>query len=137
MKQYRCTTCGSKNLFLKKLGRNIILYCDDCGTWLNWNMVKKERPLVKEKEGNRMRKAELNFPSKKWIPGNNGERPKDKQICVIITTGRDIRVCQYRRNMHGMSELFHNLNMPTYFSWSSVECWQPIDLPDDVEKRIL
>lgn len=84
-----------------------------------------------------MSTAELNISANNWITGSSDERPKDKQICVVITTGRDIRVCQYRRNMHGMSELFHNLNMPTYFSWSAVDCWQPIDLPDDVKKRVL
>lgn len=84
-----------------------------------------------------MSKVELNLPSNNWVEGNSDERPKDKQMCVVITTGRDIRVCQYRRNMHGMSELLHNLNMPTYFSWSAVDRWYPIDLPDDVEKRVL
>lgn len=84
-----------------------------------------------------MSKVELNFPSNNWVEGKSDERPKDKQICVVITTGRDIKVCQYRRNKYGMKELLQNLNLSTYFSWDSIDCWQPIDLPDDVEKRVL
>lgn len=84
-----------------------------------------------------MSKVESNFPSNNWVEGNSDERPKDKQICVVITTGRDIRVCQYRRNMHGMKELLYKLNIPIYFSWSIVDYWQSISLPEDVEKQIL
>lgn len=84
-----------------------------------------------------MSKVELNLSANNWITGSSDERPKDKQICAIVTTGRDIRFCQYRRNMYGMKELLHNLNMPTYFSWSAIDYWQPISLPEDVEKQIL
>lgn len=45
MKQYKCTKCGSKDLFLRKSGCNTALYCGDCGAWLKW-VGKKERPLV-------------------------------------------------------------------------------------------
>lgn len=49
-----------------------------------------------------MSKVELNFPSNNWVEGNSDEWPKDKQICVIITIGGYIKVCQYRRNKYGM-----------------------------------
>lgn len=84
-----------------------------------------------------MSTAELNISANNWITGSSDERPKDKQIYAIVTTGRDIRFCQYRRNMYGMKELLYNLNMPTYFSWSVVKYWKHIDLLDDVEKQIL
>ena len=46
MKQYECTKCGSKDLFLRKSGRNTGLYCGNCGVWLKC-VGKKELPLVK------------------------------------------------------------------------------------------
>lgn len=84
-----------------------------------------------------MSKVESNFPSNNWVEGNSDERPKDKQICVVITSGRTIEVCQYRKNMHDMNELLYKLNIPVYFSWSIVDYWRPITLPEDVEKQIL
>lgn len=45
MKQYECTKCRSKDLFLRKSGSNTGLYCGDCGAWLKW-VGKKELPLV-------------------------------------------------------------------------------------------
>lgn len=84
-----------------------------------------------------MSKVESNFPSNNWVEGNSDERPKDKQICVVITSGRTIEVCQYRKNMHDMNELLYKLNIPVYFSWSIVDYWRPITLPEDVEKRFL
>lgn len=62
-----------------------------------------------------MSKVESNFPSNNWVEGNSDERPKDKQICVVINYGRTIEVCQYRKNMHDMNELLHNLIFPHIF----------------------
>lgn len=30
MKEYKCPKCNSKNLFVKKVGNNTGLYCDNC-----------------------------------------------------------------------------------------------------------
>lgn len=79
-----------------------------------------------------MSKVELNLPADKWIAGSSDERPKDKQICMVITSGKTIEVCQYRKNMHDMKELLYKLSIPVYFSWSIVDYWQPITLPEDV-----
>ena len=84
-----------------------------------------------------MSKVKLNLPANKWITGSSDERPKDKQICVVITSGRSIEVYQYRKNMHDMKELLYKLNIPIYFSWSIVDYWQPISLPEDVNERVL
>lgn len=45
MKEYKCTKCGSNDLFLKKSGNNTGLYCGDCGAWLKW-VGKREMALV-------------------------------------------------------------------------------------------
>lgn len=84
-----------------------------------------------------MSKVELKLPANNWITGSSDERPKDKQICMVITSGKTIEVCQYRKNMHDMKELLYKLNIPIYFSWSIVDYWQPISLPEDVKKQIL
>ena len=52
-----------------------------------------------------MSKVELKLPANNWITGSSDERPKDKQICMVITSGKTIEVCQYRKNMHDMKEL--------------------------------
>lgn len=45
MKEYSCNKCGSTDLFIKKSGNNVGLYCGDCGSWIKW-VSKKELLLV-------------------------------------------------------------------------------------------
>lgn len=45
MKEYSCNKCGSTDLFIKKSGNNVGLYCGDYGSWIKW-VGKKELMLV-------------------------------------------------------------------------------------------
>lgn len=36
MKQFKCSKCGSTEVFISKSGNNTGLYCSDCGKWIQW-----------------------------------------------------------------------------------------------------
>lgn len=36
MKQFKCSKCGSTEVFISKSGNNTGLYCTDCGKWIQW-----------------------------------------------------------------------------------------------------
>lgn len=36
MKQFECTKCGSKEIFIEEKGSQKGLYCADCGKWIKW-----------------------------------------------------------------------------------------------------
>ena len=74
-----------------------------------------------------------NLPDDGWFRGSDEVRPVDKQFCLVIFTGGGIKLVQYIR----MRDVFHDLSIPTYYSWGAADRWMPIELPDDVKKRIL
>lgn len=45
MKIYVCKECGSIDVFLRKHGPHLGLYCGDCGAWIKW-INKSEKQLV-------------------------------------------------------------------------------------------
>lgn len=36
MKEFECSKCHSKDVFISKSGNNTGLYCGDCGKWITW-----------------------------------------------------------------------------------------------------
>lgn len=47
MKNFSCPKCGSEDLFLRKSGNNMGLYCGDCGKWIKW-VNKNERTIIEK-----------------------------------------------------------------------------------------
>ena len=52
MKEFSCPKCGSKDIFVEGSGKQVGLYCGDCGVWIKW-LSKKELRLA-ERQVERM-----------------------------------------------------------------------------------
>lgn len=90
--------------------------------------------VFQEKE---MSKTEIRISDDGWIPGYSGIRPQDKQLCIVILAGGSVRSAQYKKKLYEINDVFLSLNIPTYYSWSMVDRWKPLNLPTDVNERIL
>lgn len=84
-----------------------------------------------------MSKVEIEIPDDGWFPRESESRPQDKQLCIVILAGGCVKSAQYMKNLYGINDIFRSLNMPTYFSWNVVDRWKPLDLPADMNERIL
>lgn len=36
MKEFKCSKCKSKDIFIEKSANNTGLYCENCGKWITW-----------------------------------------------------------------------------------------------------
>jgi transcription elongation factor Elf1 len=45
VKEFACPKCNSADVFIKETGKQIGLYCGDCGKWIKW-LGKEEQRLV-------------------------------------------------------------------------------------------
>lgn len=50
MKEFECSKCHSKDVFISKSGNNTGLYCGDCGKWITW-LNKDQLRLVERNRG--------------------------------------------------------------------------------------
>lgn len=53
MKEFECTKCHSKELFIDKSGNNTGLYCSDCGKWITWLNKDQLRLAERQIEANK------------------------------------------------------------------------------------
>ena len=103
-----------------------------------------------------MSKVEIEIPDDRWLQGELGLRPQDKQLCVVIPkiVSKFPMICQWRWGTHNpvgidafcdITERFYYKNndiaaegfIPLYFSMSNIDRWKPLRLPKDVEERVL
>lgn len=52
LKVFECHKCKSRDLFMKKSGNNIGLYCGDCGAWIKWINKNEVRLVQRQIEKN-------------------------------------------------------------------------------------
>lgn len=48
MKEFECSKCHSKDIFIEKSGNNTGLYCGDCGKWITW--LNKDQVRLAERQ---------------------------------------------------------------------------------------
>lgn len=88
MKLFRCDKCGSTDVFIKKVGTQIGLYCGDCGTWIKW--LRKDEIRLAERQISKLN--EKNNSGDKWKLKNL----KDIDVLPYVTS----RVDEQEVNLH-------------------------------------
>lgn len=48
MKEFECSKCRSKDIFIEKSGNNTGLYCSECGKWITW--LNKDQLRLAERQ---------------------------------------------------------------------------------------
>lgn len=103
-----------------------------------------------------MSKIQIEIPDDRWFRGEWQIRPQDKQLCVVIPNivSKFPMVCQWRLAPHNfvgidafcdISERIYYKNtdivdkdfIPLYFGMGYIDRWKPLELPTDVNERVL
>lgn len=100
-----------------------------------------------------MSKIQIEIPDDGWFHRESPVRPQDKQLCLVIPKGENyVGIYQYRApekrwpQFLDVSHAFVYSNMDTdfrlkhyldYISPGYVDRWKPLELPKDVNERIL
>ena len=100
-----------------------------------------------------MSKIQIEIPDDGWFHKESPVRPQDKQLCLVIPKGENyVGIYQYRAPENrwpqflDVSHAFVYSNMDTdfrlkhyldYISPGYVDRWKPLELPKDVNERIL
>ena len=94
-----------------------------------------------------MSKVEIEIPDDRWFRGEWDFRPQDKQLCVLISKEYITEIGMYdekydrflRVNTTStVRELFGNTKYyAAMVNMRDIDCWKPIELPEDVNDRIL
>ncbi len=74
MYQKSCGRCGSTSLYTETKGKNVGLYCGDCGAWQKW-VTKDELRAFEYNQAKESRK------NTNWFP-YNGKLPDDGQVVI-------------------------------------------------------
>lgn len=48
MKEFKCSKCHSKDIFIEKSANNTGLYCENCGKWITW--LNKDQLRLAERQ---------------------------------------------------------------------------------------
>lgn len=76
--------------------------------------------------------ANIEISDDGWISGKT--RPQNKQLCLVILDDDnlvDLRICQYRNGF------VFDWDCGVMNPWSEVDRWKPLDLPENLNDRIL
>ena len=94
-----------------------------------------------------MSKVQIEIPDDRWFRGEWDFRPQDKQLCVLISKEYITEIGMYdekydrflRVNTTStVRELFGNTKYyAAMVNMRDIDCWKPIELPEDVNDRIL
>ena len=84
-----------------------------------------------------MSKGQIEKPDGRWVRGEWGFRPPDKQLCVVNTNENTVTIWQFRESGELIGDCFLCIDKSRYISWMFVDRWKPLGLPDDVNECII
>ena len=98
-----------------------------------------------------MSKVKIEIPDDRWFRGERQIRPQDKQLCVVInkTTGipsiglylehvlLSEYFCQEIHDCFFVDVFKYNSEKQTFCPMDNVDRWKPLELPVDVNERVL
>lgn len=97
---------------------------------------------------------EISLPDDRWFSREWQIRPQDKQLCVVIHKYGDQTpwIYQYRKAdwLHPKNDYFLDVSEkwnldslgieewnPSFMEWRGVDLWKTLELPPDVNERVL